>query len=82
MESISQTIVRSAHSNRTLVTMAKAPKLGRVKTCLVESLPSSAATAQYRCLLEDTVVLAKSVASVEVAVLCPEPDQDELANLS
>ena len=67
--------------NRTLVIMAKAPKPGRVKTRLTESLPSPAVTALYRCLLEDTLTLAKSLTSVEVAVMCPEPDQDELAYL-
>jgi rSAM/selenodomain-associated transferase 1 len=52
-----------------------------VKTRLTESLPSSAVTALYCCLLEDTVTLAKSLSSVEVAVMCPGPDQDELARL-
>lgn len=61
--------------------MAKAPKPGMVKTRLAESLPSSAVTALYRCLLEDTVALAKSLTSVEAAVMCPEPDQDELGQL-
>jgi uncharacterized protein len=63
--------------------MAKAPKPGMVKTRLrlSESLPSSAVTALYRCLLEDTLALAKSLTRVEVAVMCPEPDQGELAHL-
>lgn len=52
-----------------------------VKTRLGPSLPSPAVTALYRCLLEDTVALAKSLASVEVAVMCPGADRDELANL-
>jgi rSAM/selenodomain-associated transferase 1 len=81
MESASQTTVRFSHSNRTLVIMAKAPKPGMVKTRLTESLPSPAVTALYRCLLEDTLALATSLTSVEVAVMCPEPDQDELAHL-
>ena len=81
MESSSQAAVRCAHPNRTLVIMAKAPRLGMVKTRLLESLPSSALTALYRCLLEDTLVLAKSLTRVEVAVMCPESDQDELAHL-
>ena len=81
MESVSQNTVRSSHSNRTLVIMAKAPKPGRVKTRLTESLPSAAVTALYRCLLEDTVALAKSLADAEVAVMCPERDQSELAEL-
>ena len=70
-----------SHPNRTLVIMAKAPKPGMVKTRLTESLPPPAVTALYRCLLEDTLALAKSLTSVEVAVMCPESDQAELAHL-
>src|SRR5258708_6174031 len=81
MESSSQTTVCFSHPNRTLVVMAKAPKPGMVKTRLTESLPSPAVTALYRCLLEDTIALATSLTSVEVAVMCPESDQDELAHL-
>lgn len=79
---------RSSHSSvplpdqrRTLVIMAKAPKPGMVKTRLMQSLPSSAVTALYRCLLEDTVALATSLRSVEVAVMCPESDKEELVHL-
>jgi len=64
-----------------LVIMAKAPKLGMVKTRLTESLPSPAVTALYRCLLEDTLALATSLTGVEIAVMCPASDQDELAQL-
>ena len=81
MESPGQTTVCFSHPNRTLVIMAKAPKPGMVKTRLTESLPSPAVTALYRCLLEDTLELAKSLTSVEVAVMCPESDQAELAHL-
>ena len=81
MESSGQTPVRFSRPNRTLVIMAKAPKPGMVKTRLTESLPSPAVTALYRCLLEDTLALATSLASVEVAVMCPEPDQEELTHL-
>jgi rSAM/selenodomain-associated transferase 1 len=81
MESSSQTGMSLSLPNRTLVIMAKAPKPGMVKTRLIESLPSPAVTALYRCLLEDTLALAKSLPSVEVAVMCPESDQDELALL-
>ncbi len=70
-----------SHPNRMLVIMAKAPKPGTVKTRLTESLPSPAVTALYRCLLEDTLALATSLTSVEVAVMCPESDHDELAHL-
>ena len=81
MESSSQTTTRASSQNRTLVIMAKAPTPGMVKTRLSQSLPSPAVTALYRCLLEDTVALAKSLTSVEVAVMCPESDKEELAAL-
>jgi len=81
MESSSQATASFSQPNRTLVIMAKAPKPGMVKTRLIESLPSSAVTALYRCLLEDTLALATSLTSVEVAVMCPESDQDELVQL-
>src|SRR5260370_1533236 len=81
MESSSQTAACFSPPNRTLVIMAKAPKPGMVKTRLTESLPSPAVTALYRSLLEDTLALATSLANVEVAVMCPESDQDELAHL-
>jgi glycosyltransferase A (GT-A) superfamily protein (DUF2064 family) len=61
--------------------MAKAPRAGRVKTRLNQSLPSLAVTALYRCLLEDTVALARSLRNVEVAIMCPESDREELADL-
>jgi rSAM/selenodomain-associated transferase 1 len=73
--------MRSSSQDRTLVIMAKAPRPGMVKTRLSRSLPSPAVTALYRCLLEDTVALAKSLATVEVAVMCPEADKEELAGL-
>jgi uncharacterized protein len=61
--------------------MAKAPKPGMVKTRLTERLPSPAVIALYRCLLEDTLTLAKSLTSVAVAVMCPAPDRDELTHI-
>jgi rSAM/selenodomain-associated transferase 1 len=81
MESSNQTPVRFSRLNRTLVIMAKAPKPGMVKTRLTQSLPSPAVTALYRCLLEDTLALATSLKGVEVAVMCPEEDHNELAQL-
>jgi len=74
------TTVPFSLQNRTLVIMAKAPKPGMVKTRLAQSLPLLAVTALYRCLLEDTVSLAKSLTNAEVAVMCPEPDQIELSH--
>jgi rSAM/selenodomain-associated transferase 1 len=79
MESSSQIPAYSSHLTCTLVIMAKAPKPGMVKTRLTESLPSTAVTALYRCLLGDTLALATSLTGVEIAVMCPEPDQEELA---
>jgi len=67
-------------TNRTLVIMAKAPKAGRVKTRLNQNLPSLAVTALYRCLLEDTVALTRSLKSTEFAVMCPESDREELTD--
>ena len=61
--------------------MAKAPKPGMVKTRLAQSLPLPAVTELYRCLLQDTVALARSLNSVEVALMCPAQDTDELALL-
>jgi rSAM/selenodomain-associated transferase 1 len=81
MESSGQTTACFSQPNRMLVIMAKAPKPGMVKTRLTESLSSPAVTALYRCLLEDTLALAQSLRNVEVAVMCPEPDQVELTHL-
>ena len=82
MEPLSQAAARTSAARGTLVIMAKAPRPGRVKTRLTESLPSAAVIALYRCLLEDTLALAKSLGQVEVAMMCPEPDRDELAHLA
>jgi len=62
--------------------MAKAPKPGLVKTRLTRSLPVPAVTALYRCLLADTVALARSLSDVEVAIMCPGGDIDELTLLA
>jgi len=62
--------------------MAKAPKLGTVKTRLAPGLSPEAATDLYRCLLDDTLALARSLNDVEVAIMCPEPDVEELAQLA
>lgn len=49
-----------------------------VKTRLSQSLPPPAVTALYRCLLQDTITLAKSLNDVEVAIMCPASDTGEL----
>jgi rSAM/selenodomain-associated transferase 1 len=79
MKSDNESTVRFANQNCTLVIMAKAPRPGLVKTRLSQSLPSSAITELYRCLLKDTVSLARSLPGVEIAIMCPESDKDELA---
>ena len=82
MESTGQTAESLPNLNCTLVIMAKAPRPGRVKTRLTESLSIPAVLALYRCLLEDTLELSKSLKGVEVVVVCPEADQEELAQLT
>jgi rSAM/selenodomain-associated transferase 1 len=82
MEPSSQTKVPAMNSDRVLVIMAKAPRPGAVKTRLTPSLPLHAATAFYRCLLDDTLALARSLGDVEVAIMCPHPDVKELAQLT
>jgi uncharacterized protein len=81
MGSSSQSTVHLPDRNCTLVIMAKAPKPGMVKTRLTHDLPLPAVTTLYRCLLADTVALARSLSGVEVAVMCPGSDVDELARL-
>jgi rSAM/selenodomain-associated transferase 1 len=53
-----------------------------VKTRLAQSLPLPAVTALYCCLLDDTMALARSLETVEVAIMCPGSDVDELACLA
>lgn len=73
-----ETAVRSSRSDRLLVIMAKAPRAGAVKTRLVPSLSPEAVTSFYSCLLADTLTLARSLVDVEVAIMCPESDVDDL----
>jgi hypothetical protein len=82
MKSSNQTAVHSSGSDRVLVIMAKAPRLGMVKTRLTPGLSPEAVTAFYRCLLDDTLALGRSLGDVEVAIMCPEPDVNELAQLA
>jgi uncharacterized protein len=81
MKSSSQTVISAQNGDRVLVIMAKAPRPGAVKTRLVPSLPLEAVTAFYRCLLDDTLALAQSL-GVEVAIMCPDSDVKELAQLA
>jgi uncharacterized protein len=82
MKLSSETEVRSAASNRVLVIMAKAPRLGAVKTRLATSLSQEVVTEFYRCLLDDTIALARSLNDVEVAIMCPELDVNDLMPLA
>jgi rSAM/selenodomain-associated transferase 1 len=82
MKSSSKTSVRSSGSDRVLVIMAKAPRPGEVKTRLAPSLSPAAVAAFYCCLLDDTLALVRSLGDVEVAIMCPDPDVNELAQLA
>lgn len=65
-----------------LVIMAKAPRLGAVKTRLVPNLSPQAVIDFYCCLLEDTLMLGRSLNGIEVAIMCPESDVHELATFA
>jgi rSAM/selenodomain-associated transferase 1 len=82
MESSSKNTTHSPDGDRTLVIMAKAPRPGRVKTRLAQSFPVEAVTELYRCFLEDTMSLARSLGAVEVAMMCPATDVEELTGLA
>ena len=81
MKSSKQTVVHSSGTDRVLVIMAKAPRPGAVKTRLAPSLSPAAITALYCCLLDDTLALARSLSNVDVAIMCPDSDVQELAQL-
>ena len=78
----SETMVRSSNGDPLLVIMAKAPRPGKVKTRLTPDLSPETVTAFYRCLLDDTLALARSLGDVEVAIMCPESDVNELSQLA
>jgi glycosyltransferase A (GT-A) superfamily protein (DUF2064 family) len=78
IESSPQIVRGQSDGSHTLVIMAKAPKPGLVKTRLARSLPGSAVTAFYRCLLDDTLTLARSLHGVKVAVMSPAADREDL----
>lgn len=74
--------MRSSDTDRVLVIMAKAPRPGEVKTRLASSLSPEVVTDFYRCLLDDTLALARSLGEVEIAIMCPESDVNELGQLA
>jgi uncharacterized protein len=82
MESLSETAVPARNDDRVLVIMAKAPRPGAVKTRLTPSLHVEAVAAFYACLLGDTLTLARSLGGVEIALMCPHSDVNELARLA
>jgi uncharacterized protein len=82
MESSIEKTESSPNGGCTLVVMAKAPRPGMVKTRLTHSLSVEAATALYRCFLDDTIALARSLRDVKVAILCPASDVGDLTELA
>lgn len=66
-------------TNRMLVIMAKAPRIGTVKTRLSVKLSPQQAAELYACLLNDTITLAQALRQVEIAILCPESDVEDLS---
>ncbi|MBV9609611.1 MAG: TIGR04282 family arsenosugar biosynthesis glycosyltransferase [Acidobacteria bacterium] len=79
MRSSTQEQAHPPDSDRTLVIMAKAPRLGAVKSRLARKLPAPAVLELYRCLLHDTVAVAQSLPGVHVAIMCPAFDADDLS---
>jgi rSAM/selenodomain-associated transferase 1 len=79
MESSSEKMTCSTNRDRTLVIMAKAPRPGMVKTRLSQNFPVSAILELYRCLLGDTMALAKSLGDADVAIMCPASDVEDLS---
>lgn len=71
---------RSNGGERALVIMAKAAQPGHVKTRLAQSLSSQEIIELYKCLVEDTVQLARSVATDALAIVCPSSDVSDLSS--
>ncbi|MBO0911464.1 MAG: TIGR04282 family arsenosugar biosynthesis glycosyltransferase [Acidobacteria bacterium] len=82
MKPARETTLPWSRSGRTLVIMAKAPRPGAVKTRLASGLSPRSAADFYCCLLKDTLTLAQSLGDVEVAIMCPESDVNELTELA
>src|SRR5215831_15859111 len=69
-------------SDCTLVIMAKALRPGAVKTRLAACLPAHAIIGLYRCMLEDTMALARSLDSVETVIMSPAADVEDLSRVA
>jgi rSAM/selenodomain-associated transferase 1 len=82
MNSSRDNVVHSFPIERVLVIMAKAPRPGAVKTRLASSLSPEAVSDLYCCLLDDTLALARSLPDVELAIMCPPSDVNEVAQLA
>lgn len=74
--------MHSSIGDRVLVIMAKAPRPGAVKTRLAPRLSPQVVADFYCCLLDDTLALARSLNDVDVAIMCPDSDVNELAQLA
>jgi rSAM/selenodomain-associated transferase 1 len=70
---------RSEIRERALIIMAKAPRSGYVKTRLAAGLPAEAIVDLYRCMIEDTLDLARSISTDALAIVCPASDVADLA---
>ena len=68
-------------ASETLVIMAKAVRPGAVKTRLAACLPTQSIARLYRCLLKDTMALARSLDGVTPAIMCPADDVEELRRM-
>jgi len=69
-----------ALTSRTLVIMAKAPRVGVVKTRLAVNLSPQQATELYTCLLSDTIALGQTLRNVVISIMCPELDVEALSH--
>lgn len=76
------TLADTQSADRTVVIMAKAPRLGMVKTRLARHLSPLAVNDLYRCLFQDTITLAQALHGVEIAVMCPAADVEDLSRLT
>jgi uncharacterized protein len=71
---------RSEIGERALIIMAKAARAGHVKTRLAASLPAEAIVDLYKCMIEDTLDLARSVSIDALAIVCPTSDVADLTS--
>jgi rSAM/selenodomain-associated transferase 1 len=71
--------VRSG-GERALIIMGKAPRPGHVKTRLAACLSAEAVVDLYKCMIEDTLDLVRSVPTDALAIVCPTSDVADLAS--